>query len=166
MISINFAKRTKVILKTLNIILCLLYLYKILPLVLIASHYRRGTGDIDIVAYWVNTNSFALIPLLLTILVNPLILLIAIFKFTNRKKSGWILIFIYLTYSGITHLFGFLNIEKSIFNYIANLNTNVEFETSYEDIIMTLFYGILIWVITRKSIRDVYFIKNNTIPTG
>lgn len=157
-----FIKRTNVILNILTIIFSLLLIYKLLPLITFAILYINRSEETDIIIYWAYYQSLIFAPLLISILLNPSILLIAIIKFLKRKKSGWILIFIYLTYSGITHLFGFLNIEKSLFNYIANIKTNVEFKTSYEDLIMTLFYGIMIWVITRKSISDVYFIKNNT----
>jgi hypothetical protein len=94
----------------------------------------------------------------------PLILLpLAIFLFWKRKKSGWVLLSIFLTYSAITAIgLFFMNLgrEPSGIPALESLFPTVS-PITY---IMTLiFFGGTLWLICKENIRNIYKISKQTI---
>lgn len=93
----------------------------------------------------------------------PLILLpVALILFWLRKKSGWILMAAYLTYSAIS-AFGLIimtwNMEPLGIPAIDNLFPQTSPTTQ---ILTTLFFGGTLWVLTKKEINEHFNIKRQT----
>ena len=96
----------------------------------------------------------------------PLILLpAATILFWLRKKSGWILMASYLTYSAISSLGLTImtwNMQPSGMPALDNLFP----QTSPIALIMTtLFFGGTLWVLTKKEIKEQYEINKQTLIT-
>lgn len=94
----------------------------------------------------------------------PLILLpIAVFLFWKRKKIGWTLLSIYLTYSSITAIgLFFINLER----YLTGSPSLIHFRPTTPPItyIMALiFFSATLWMICKKEVRIVYNIKAKTM---
>jgi len=94
----------------------------------------------------------------------PLIILpIATYLFWKRKKTGWILMAIFLTYSaiiGLTIFFMSLNRETSGFGNFEALFPTVS-PISY--FLTFVFFSGSLWAISKKEIREYYNIKNTTL---
>jgi len=97
----------------------------------------------------------------------PLILLpIALILFWLRKKSGWILMAIYFTYSAVSAA-GLIiltwNLEGSA---IPALDDLLPQSSPISHIVTCLFFGAALWVLNQKKIRDHYNIsKQGSIVT-
>ncbi|MCB9195067.1 MAG: hypothetical protein H6600_09415 [Flavobacteriales bacterium] len=109
----------------------------------------KGGWDLSIVEYFL-----------------PLILLpAAIILFWLRKKSGWILMASYLTYSTISTIGLTImtwNMQPSRIASIDNLFP----QTSPITLMMTaLFFGGTLWILTKKEIKELYEINKQTLIT-
>lgn len=106
-----------------------------------------GSWDLSILAYFL-----------------PLILLpIATLLFWRRKKSGWILITVYLTYSAI-NAFGFIILRwnrQSLGN--PTLDSLFPQVSSISLLLTIFFYGGTVWVLAKKEIREHYNINRQTM---
>lgn len=84
----------------------------------------------------------------------PLILLpVAIILFWLRKRSGWILMTAYITYSAISAIgliFMTWNMEPLGISALDNLFPQTSTTTQ---ILRTLFFGVTLWVLTKKEIK-------------
>ncbi len=94
----------------------------------------------------------------------PLITLpVAVILFGFRKKSGWILIAAYLTYSAIS-AFGLIiktwNKEPGGISVLDSLFPQISTTTQ---ILTTLFFVATLWVLTKKEITEYYNINRQTI---
>jgi len=101
----------------------------------------------------------SMIEYLFPIIVLPL----AVFLFWTRKKSGWILLSIFLSYSAITAIgLFFMNLGRQPSGIPA-------FESLFPTVlpityIMTLiFYGGTLWLISKEDIRNIYKISKQTM---
>jgi hypothetical protein len=93
----------------------------------------------------------------------PLILLpIALILFWLRKKSGWILMAAYLTYSTIG-AFGLIIMTWNMGPLGIPAIDNLFPQTSpTTQILTTLFFGGTLWVLTKKEIKEHFNIKRQT----
>lgn len=93
----------------------------------------------------------------------PLILLpIALVLFWLRKKSGWILMAAYLTYSAIS-AFGLIIMTWNMEPLgIPTLDSLFPQTSTTTQILTTLFFGGTLWVLTRKEIKKHFSIKRQT----
>ncbi len=94
----------------------------------------------------------------------PLIILpVAIFLFWKRKKSGWVLLSIYLTYSTISAIglfFMSLGREPSGIPALESLFPTVS-PITY--IMTIIFFGGTLWLICKEIIRNIYKISKQTM---
>lgn len=94
----------------------------------------------------------------------PLILLpAAVILFWLRKKSGWILMAAYLTYSAISS-FGLIVMTWNTEPLgIPALDSLFPQTTPIAQILTTLFFGGTLWVMTKKEIKEHYNINRQTM---
>ncbi|MEM7108944.1 MAG: hypothetical protein AAF519_12020 [Bacteroidota bacterium] len=94
----------------------------------------------------------------------PLILLpAAVILFWLRKKSGWILMAVYLTYSAIS-AFGLIIMTWNMEPLgIPALDSLFPQTSSTTQILTTLFFGVTLWVMTKKEIKEHYDINRQTM---
>jgi len=94
----------------------------------------------------------------------PLIVLpLAAFLFWKRKKSGWILLSIFLTYSAITAIGLFLmNIGRQP-SGIPALESLFPTVSPITYIMTLIFFGGTLWLISKEEIRNIYKISKQTM---
>ena len=94
----------------------------------------------------------------------PLIMFpLTTFLFWKRKKSGWILLSIFLTYSAISAiglLFINLDREPSVIPELESLFPTVS-PITY--IMTIIFFGGSLWLICKENIRNIYTISKQTM---
>jgi len=94
----------------------------------------------------------------------PLVILpLGTLLFWIRKKTGWILLTIYLTFMALAAIFRFIYIqttEPSGFSPLDDLTTN----NSILKHLWSLFLNVgLLWVILKENIRKIYIIEKITV---
>ncbi len=94
----------------------------------------------------------------------PLILLsIAVVLFGLRKKNGWTLMAAYLTYSAIS-AFALIIITWNIRPFEVNgLGDLFNFSSTPNQVLTTIFYIGILWVLTKKEVKKRYEVKKPTI---
>ncbi|MEM8891148.1 MAG: hypothetical protein AAGD28_24435 [Bacteroidota bacterium] len=89
----------------------------------------------------------------------PLLLLpLAVILFWLRKKSGWILLAIYLTYSAISAAGLIMLTWDMKGSAIPALDNLLPQSSPISHILSSLFFGAALWVLNQKKIRDHYHI--------
>lgn len=94
----------------------------------------------------------------------PLIVLsIAIILFYKRKKSGWLLLTLFLTYSAIFEI-GFFIVMFNIYSSSSiGFNGLLPQNLPIVNLFLFLFFAGTIWAISRKNVRDIYGISKQTM---
>ena len=102
---------------------------------------------------------------ILVYLFPVIFLSIATILFGSRKKMGWVLMAIYLTYSAI-NTFGIIirtwNMEPTEILGISNTFPQTSTNTQ---ILITLFFGGILWVLSKKEIKEHYRINRRAAIT-
>ncbi len=83
--------------------------------------------------------------------------------FYMRKKTGWILLTIFLTYSAVSaigHLISVINRELSGIEALDILNPPI---SPIRPILSFLFFAGMVWIMSREKIRTVYLITKRTM---
>jgi len=94
---------------------------------------------------------------------NLIILPIATFLFWKRKKTGWILLAIYLTYSAMSSLIMFfMNLGRQPSGF-ANLDTLFPTVSPLTYLVTLVFFGSSLWAISKKEIRGLYDLNKSTL---
>ncbi|HLG03639.1 MAG TPA: hypothetical protein VI731_08600 [Bacteroidia bacterium] len=91
--------------------------------------------------------------------LSLLVVLTAIILFYKRKKSGWTLLAIFLTYSAVSTaglLILTLDMQSSGFSPIYNIFPKASLTTH---ILTLLFYAGTLWTICKEEIREIYTIN-------
>ncbi|WP_299611241.1 hypothetical protein [uncultured Aquimarina sp.] len=92
-----------------------------------------------------------------------IVLPLAAFLFWKRKKSGWILLSIFLTYSAITVIGLFLmNIGRQP-SGIPALESLFPTVSPITYIMTLIFFGGTLWLISKEEIRNIYKISKQTM---
>jgi hypothetical protein len=110
------------------------------------------------------TDSSASWDLSMVLYFLPLIIVpIATILFYKKRKIGWLLLTIFLTYSAVNTIGLFIltmNIQPSEFKTLDNLFP----QTSLANYFFTfLFFTGIIWAISRENIRNIYKISKNML---
>lgn len=94
----------------------------------------------------------------------PLIILpIATYLFWKRKKTGWILLAIFLTYSAMSSLvMFFMNLGRQPSGF-ANLDALFPTVSPLTYLVTLVFFCGGLWAISKKEIRDIYDLNKSTL---
>lgn len=96
--------------------------------------------------------------------ILPLIILpTATILFFKRKKIGWTLLSIFLTYSAVGPVVLFLMTFNRQSSGITVLDDMLPETSAY--LITLLFYGSCLWTICKEDIRDIYSVDKNKMLT-
>jgi len=94
----------------------------------------------------------------------PLVILpIATYLFWKRKKIGWILLAIFLTYSAIIALIIFFMSLKRETSGFGNFEALFPTVSPISHFLTFVFFSGSLWAISKKEIRAYYNIKNTTL---
>ena len=110
------------------------------------------------------TNSYAEWDFSLLFYFLPLIIIPSIaILFYTRKKIGWLLLIIYLTYSAVLEIGKFILAIKITSSYIPLFDLIFPQISPLTHILAFLFFSGVIWIISKENIRTVYSIGKQTM---
>ena len=109
----------------------------------------------DIKAKW----DFSMILYFFPLLIIP----IAVLFFYKRKKIGWTLMAIYLSYAAISAILLFLLTLNTRPSVIPALNKMFPPMSTIAPLLALLFFGGILWFICNEKIREVYHIDKRTM---